>query len=39
MMQSATSADQSVQVPGLDSMEMKNIQTVLEVLSIYWKTL
>jgi len=38
-MQSARSADQSVQVPGPDSEEMKTIQTVLEVLSIYWKPL
>jgi hypothetical protein len=38
-MQSTTSADQSVQTPGLISVEMKTIQAVLEVLSIYWKPL
>jgi hypothetical protein len=39
MMQSAISTHQSVQVPDLDSVEMKTIQTVLKVLSIYWKPL
>ncbi|OCK82499.1 hypothetical protein K432DRAFT_433461 [Lepidopterella palustris CBS 459.81] len=39
IMQSARSADQSVKVPGPDSEEMQTIQTVLEVLSIYWKPL
>jgi len=38
-MQSARSVNQSVQVPGLDSEEMRTIQAVLGVLSIYWKPL
>ncbi|KAI9744383.1 MAG: hypothetical protein M1818_001912 [Claussenomyces sp. TS43310] len=39
VMQSTRFADQSVQVPGPGSEELKTIQTVLEVLSIYWKPL
>ncbi|KAH6866264.1 hypothetical protein B0T10DRAFT_611926 [Thelonectria olida] len=37
--QASRSADQLFQIPGLDSEEMKTIQTVLEVLSIYWEPL
>lgn len=39
MIQSARSTYRSFQIPAPDSEEMKTIQTVLEVLSIYWKPL
>ncbi|KAF2685877.1 hypothetical protein K458DRAFT_442200 [Lentithecium fluviatile CBS 122367] len=39
MLQSAGSTDQSRQVFGPDSAQIKTIQTVLEILSIYWKPL
>ncbi|KAF2500912.1 hypothetical protein BU16DRAFT_185557 [Lophium mytilinum] len=39
MMRSARSTSKSAQIPGPKSEEMKTIQTVLEVLSIYWKPL
>ena len=39
MMPSDRSSDQSVAVPGYNSEEMKNMQTVLGVLAIYWKPL
>ncbi|KAL9087904.1 MAG: hypothetical protein Q9165_006466 [Trypethelium subeluteriae] len=37
--QSAWIMDQSTRVPGPESEEMKTIQAVLEVLSVYWKPL
>ncbi|KAF2814558.1 uncharacterized protein BDZ99DRAFT_515346 [Mytilinidion resinicola] len=39
MMLSARPLDPPVQVPGPDSEEIKTIQTVLEILSIYWRPL
>lgn len=39
MMQSDEYSDQSMKVPGPNSEEMKNLQTVLGVLAIYWKPL
>jgi hypothetical protein len=37
--QSSWPAGEMVEIPGLDSEEMKILQLVLDVLSIYWQPL
>ena len=39
MLQSGVSADAPVRIPGPDSDILKTLQTILGVLSIYWKPL